>query len=146
MKKFLLYLWQLPQNILGLLVIWFTKAQKIHYIDSDRMIVYNYWLSEKYRFGVSLGKYIIFGGKDPNKCSIFHEKGHQVQSKRLGWLYLIIIGLPSITFNISDTLFHKDWTVENRLKWYYNLPWERNANKQYNITWKEIYYGKKETL
>ena len=47
------------------------------------------------RGGISLGKYIIvnqFCGKDTVK----HEYGHSIQSKYLGWLYLLVIGLQSL--------------------------------------------------
>ena len=47
--------------------------------------------------GISLGKYIIvsvWAGEQ----TILHEKGHCMQSQRLGWLYLPIVGLPSIVW------------------------------------------------
>ena len=69
MKNILLYLWQLPQNLLGLLVIAFTKAEKKGDI---------YFASGR-RFGVSLGKYIIFRGFF-NATDEKHEMGHQKQS------------------------------------------------------------------
>ena len=123
MKKVLLFIWQLPQNILGLLVILFTASKKSSC----------FWESKKLlNFGVSLGNYIIFG-YGPSKTSIQHEQGHQKQSLYLGWLYLLIIGLPSITFNIADILFHKNWKRQDRIKWYYNLPWEHWADKLGNV-------------
>lgn len=113
-----LYLWQLPQNILGLCVILFTNAK-----HKD-----NYYVTYKYGwFGVSLGNYIVFGG-DQNQNNILHEQGHQIQSLYLGWLYLIIIGLPSIFGNIWDRLFHKKWILSKRHKWYYSQPWEKWAD------------------
>jgi len=120
MKNFILYLWQLPQNILGLLVIGFTQAEKTNL---------NYWYSDKFRFGVSLGKYIIFGQMRVEVKDIDHEKGHQRQSLYLGWLYLLLIGLPSFLFNLYDQLFHTDWQCLRREMWYYNLPWENWADK-----------------
>lgn len=123
MKKVLLFIWQLPQNILGLLVILFTEAK---YCNKGC------WVTTKSRFGVSLGKYIIFG-QVINDLSLKHEQGHQKQSLYLGWLYLLIIGLPSITFNIADILFHKNWKTQDRIKWYYNLPWEHWADKLGNV-------------
>ena len=120
MKDFILYLWQLPQNILGLLVIGFTQAKKTNL---------NYWYTDKFRFGVSLGKYIIFGQMRVEVKDIDHEKGHQRQSLYLGWLYLLLIGLPSSLFNLYDQLFHTDWQWLRREIWYYNLPWEKWADK-----------------
>ena len=123
MKKFLLYLWQLPQHILGLLVIFFTGAKR-----NDL----GYWESTGNWFGVSLGNYIVFRRPKNTKVdsnSIKHEQGHQVQSKYLGPLYLIIIGIPSGSFNLIDRFFHSDWEEEKRLKWYYSLLWEHSADK-----------------
>ena len=107
--KVLLYLWQLPQNLLGLLVILFTGAKK-------QCLVYR---TDKYRFGVSLGKYIIFGGYY-SYVDIKHEMGHQKQSLYLGPLYLLIIGLPSVTGNLLRRLIKFD---------YYKQPWEDWADK-----------------
>ena len=118
MKNVLLYLWQLPQNLLGLVVIAFTRAKKkgdIYHADG-------------YRFGVSLGNYIIFGGFF-NSTHEKHEQGHQKQSLYLGWLYLIVIGLPSVTGNLWDIITHKKWSYCERDEWYYSLPWEAWADK-----------------
>lgn len=118
MIKILLYIWQLPQNLLGLIVILFSKAK------TNRKEV---WWTE-YNFGVSLGRYIILC-RHSSEQTIRHEQGHQKQSLYLGWLYLLIIGLPSISGNIFDRLFHKNWSIPERVDWYYNLPWEKWADK-----------------
>lgn len=118
MKNVLLYVWQLPQNLLGLLVILFTGAKRKSC----------YWITLKYSFGVSLGKYIIFGGY-PFEDSIKHEQGHQKQSLYLGWLYLLIVGLPSFIGNIYDRVAHRKWSVIDRVTWYYNRFPENWADK-----------------
>lgn len=124
MKDVLLYIWQLPQNIIGLLVILFTGAKKDYR---------NLWISKKFRFGVSLGNYIIFGG-EPNNIDVQHERGHQKQSLYLGWLYLIIIGLPSLIGNIYDQVAHNDWDWDDSYFWYYKQPWEAWADKLGGVT------------
>ncbi|MBR6135044.1 MAG: hypothetical protein IKQ22_00965 [Clostridia bacterium] len=127
MKKILLWLWQLPQNILGLLVILFTGAHRTAFKGE--------WVASKWpHFGVSLGNYIIFGGAGGDNNSYYHELGHKKQSLYLGPLYLIIIGLPSILGNIFS---HIEWafsskdkkTAERIVKWYYKQPWEAWADK-----------------
>ncbi|MCQ2081576.1 MAG: hypothetical protein MJZ11_07950 [Lachnospiraceae bacterium] len=120
MKNLLLYIHQLPQNLIGLLVILFTGAKKN---NCDGITYYK----PKQFFGVSLGNYIILRVTSIN--DIHHEHGHQIQSRRLGWLYLLIIGLPSITFNIWDIIAHRKWSINDRIKWYYSLPWEADADK-----------------
>lgn len=69
MKNFLLYIWQLPQNLLGLLVVFFSKGEKQ---EIDEYIFY----VTDYNFGVSLGKYIILNDCFFNE-DLFHEYGHQ---------------------------------------------------------------------
>lgn len=124
MKKILLYLWQLPQNLLGLAVILFSRAKKTAWYDD----VY----FTKMRFGVSLGNYIIVNILDTDS-TIRHETGHRKQSQYLGWLYLLVIGLPSILGNIWDRLFHKHWDLYKRITWYYKQPWEAWADKLGNV-------------
>lgn len=109
MGNILLYLWQLPQNLLGLAVIAFTKAK-------GQGMVYHI---NRYRFGVSLGKYIIFGGYF-SYTDLKHERGHQKQSLYLGWLYLPVIGLPSVIGNLLYRAIDFD---------YYKQPWEAWADR-----------------
>ena len=89
MKKALLYIWQLPQNTLGLILRAIYKGNDSTYSDS---IVRR---STKMKGGISLGKYIIVN-QFSKKTTVMHEYGHCIQSKYLGWLYLIVIGLQSI--------------------------------------------------
>ena len=125
MKNILLYLWQLPQNLLGLLVILVTGAR---YNDIDYRIENNYWLSRKYNFGISLGNYIIFGGI-VGVQDVKHEQGHCKQSLYLGWLYLIVVGVPSIVRNIWDRVAHKGWSHHEKDAWYYGHYPEDWADK-----------------
>ena len=113
--NFILYIWQLPQNLLGILVKIFTKAESIEHI--------HYW---KYNSGLSLGKY-IFVNKNAPFNTIFHEEGHQKQSLYLGWLYLIIIGLPSIIWATLKTL---GLFSNVSYYWFYTEAW---ADKLSNI-------------
>lgn len=119
-KKIFLFLWQLPQNLLGLLIILSCRAKKKE----------GYWVViKKLSFGVSLGTFIIFSNSIYiSDKRINHEKGHQKQSLYLGWLYLFVIGIPSILGNIYDRLFHKYWSFKSKSYWYYNLPWEKWAD------------------
>lgn len=116
-------LWQLPQDIVGILVVLYTGAWNTRE---------GFWASMTSCFGISLGHFVIFGIRNRNfpcKTDLAHERGHQEQSKLLGWLYLFIIGLPSLSGNIWDRLMHKNWTYTKREQWYYGLPWEAWADK-----------------
>ena len=89
-----LYIWQLPQNLLGLIVIFVIDARK----DSWEGVMY---YNGSLRGAVSLGRYIIIDRRHYNDLNTLkHEYGHQRQSKYLGWLYLIVVGLPSAIRNL----------------------------------------------
>lgn len=89
MKKILLYIWQLPQMLFGLLLRQIYKGNDSQYEDA---IVRR---SVKMQGGISLGKYIIIN-QWSGKKTVKHEYGHCIQSKYLGPLYLLVVGLPSI--------------------------------------------------
>ncbi|MBQ8036273.1 MAG: hypothetical protein IJ268_04710 [Proteobacteria bacterium] len=87
----LLYLWQLPQNLLGLGLIALCKVRHIDIQKNNGIYV----LDKFWAGGVSLGSYIFLHKCENNERSIQHERGHQKQSLMLGPLYLIIVGIPS---------------------------------------------------
>lgn len=88
-KNILLYIWCLPQNLLGLLFLLFIRGEEKH-----RLCNVTFYYSKTFPSGISLGKYIILGYK--REKSVRHEYGHCLQSKILGPLYLLVVGLPSI--------------------------------------------------
>ena len=133
--KVLLYLWQLPQHVIGLALILFLKARKrFLHIGSGALI--GFWEYEpKGRFGRfisggSFGEYIILPPRDDYVQTVPHEYGHSLQSRAWGPLYLIVIGIKSAVFNnLWDRLFHKDWPSEKRRGWYYNRWPEKQADR-----------------
>lgn len=120
MTQLIKYLWQLPQNLLGLLVILLSKAK----LRGSLYIANNLFNS-----GVSLGKYIIFQKDCYTAQDIKHEKGHQIQSLKYGCFYLLVVGLPSIARNVWDRLAHKKWDYFKRSKWYYGGFPEKQADE-----------------
>lgn len=103
-KDIILFLWQLPQNILGLLLMeCYDKTEKFTFRGK------NYQFSSDFPGGISLGNYVIVGTKDDNTLN--HEYGHCVQSLWFGPLYLIIVGIPSVIratlVNYSD--YYSAW-------------------------------------
>lgn len=129
-KAFFTSIWTLPQTLLGYIVVKLTKAHMNgRKIDNE---IIEYYVSSRLNdswSGVSLGQFIIFS-KDcyADETSIRHEYGHQIQSLHLGWLYLLIIGIPSFLGNVWDRIAHESWSNSDRIRWYYNLPWERTAD------------------
>ena len=89
--KVLRYIWELPQNLLGLLLRQIYKGNDTKYND----VVLR--RSLKMQGGISLGRYIIVS-QFAREETVRHEYGHCLQSRRLGWLYLLVIGLPSIVW------------------------------------------------
>lgn len=134
MKKVLLYIWQLPQNLLGLILLLFWKQTDV-FAYKDKTV----HVCKNFPGGVSLGETIIVKRYPFNTEAwkdVKHEYGHSIQSLYLGWFYLLVIGLPSVLFNVYDRLFHHPKSNAESMiyyYWYYNLPWERWADKLGNV-------------
>lgn len=129
MKKFILdWVWQLPQNICG--IIW-RRIKKGDIIISTGNNV-SFSLGAKVYLmrsggGLTLGKYIFISQNYIDQKGIIkHECGHVKQSRILGPLYLIIIGIPSLLHAALNNYIgcckrHKDG--------YYHWFTEKWANK-----------------
>jgi len=94
----LLWLWQLPQNLLALCMLLYCRLAggiRRHTRHRGRHIIQ----SSAAPVGISLGNFIFV--KFPSTVMIIeHELGHCRQSEYLGWLYLPVVGIPSLTMNI----------------------------------------------
>lgn len=103
--KILLWIWQLPQNLLGVLLIHIFQCvqSSTYYVTTPCIMT-----------GIALGNYIIIRADMVRDIVLKHEQGHQKQSLYLGWLYLIVIGLPSFVGNIVHRFVRFD---------YYKQPW-----------------------
>jgi len=118
MKNVLLFIWQLPQNIIGfILFLIIRNKEKILSIDDGTNV---YKCFKKYG-GISLGNF-IFVHKLAGIKTVSHEVGHHEQSKRLGWLYLLVIGIPSFLWASLYTIFK----FKVGYYWFYTESW---ANK-----------------
>ena len=118
MKNILLQIfyiiWQIPQILVALVMLPFMGKKKL--IRKE-----NYcWVyeCENMSGGISLGCFIFLSKYSAKReTTIMHELGHVKQSHMLGWLYLIIIGLPSIL-----------WATFNGNRCYYSFYTESWAN------------------
>lgn len=121
LKKYLAWLWQLPQNLCGVIYRGMIKEDIIYQVNSDSG--YTVYLTKTNRGGVTLGEYIFVYQKYTDLSRVVqHETGHVKQSRILGPLYLLVIGLPSIIHaGLHRFLCHN----EN----YYHFFTERWANK-----------------
>ena len=116
--SFFLYLWQLPQNLLGLLLVEVVRPEQTH--DFKGVLVH---YASRMRGGISLGRHLIVAEhfKDYNGRTEAHEWGHSLQSRILGPLYLLVIGLPSLVWAA--------WWNEGRGVSYYSFYTEKWADK-----------------
>ena len=125
--NFLRILWELPQCLLGFSLFQFygVVCQCMEAPYGDVRILY----TERMRGGISLGRFIILPWKYRYNSSsyvrdtISHEYGHTRQSLYLGWLYLIVIGLPSLLWAWAHSTFKRLREVD-----YYSFYTERWAD------------------
>lgn len=107
---------QLPQVLLAILMLPFLGNKKL--IRKE-----NYcWIYECSAMsgGISLGCFIFLSPYSAKReATIRHELGHVKQSHRLLWVYLLVIGLPSILWA----------TFRNKNRCYYSFYPESWANR-----------------
>lgn len=157
MNKFLSFIYQLPQNLLGFLInIILYKKYEILTVDEAidkyaenkkiKNIIDESILKSKIRYdkndfftSFSLGDYVFIDCID--LFTILHEFGHQKQSKEYRWLYFFKIMIPSFFSVIYDKIFHRKWSDDEINKWYYNLPWEKDANERNNLFYRNGVWG-----
>lgn len=114
--KALLLIWELPQNIAGAFyfIIHGVFAKTFIIDDEDSFEMY----SDKQKGAVSLGVFRVYKAEYYKssayyvKLSRMHEKGHRQQSKWLGPLYLIVIGLPSLVWSALHSSVRRLRTVD----------------------------------
>jgi hypothetical protein len=120
------FIWQLPQSIVGLIMLIFFKIFGGAQLISYKKLCFAY-KAKNMSGGISLGNFAFLSehlAKD--EPSIAHEQlGHTVQSKILGPLYLLIVGLPS--------LLHAS-VHDYRLSCYYDYWCEHWANECAGLT------------
>lgn len=128
-RNLILFIWQLPQHLLAILYIGYLVMMcKDLGVDSryKQAIV----IPCVMRGAVTLGCYVFVGLNSEYRKTVKHELGHTIQSKILGPLYLIVIGIPSITYCGLRRIF-----PSLRKKNYYDFYTEKWAN---NLSEKHI--------
>jgi hypothetical protein len=116
MKEVLCYIWMLPQNLLGELLVFIIRPKRLY----NKGHIY---ITDIFSGAISLGYTIVVGSNMPLRQTLYHESGHCVQSMLLGWLYLPVIGIPSLLWACIHTLIGKNFNWN-----YYKFPTESNAN------------------
>lgn len=125
LKAVIAYLWQIPQIFVGLILLGLLKL-----IYRQKVLIYKLHLQKPWDWctcylvrsplpiGVSFGP-LIFGDKEYLSLQMNHELGHSMQSLMLGWFYLVIVGIPSVTMNIISAVLYLNGK-EDFAKNYYN--------------------------
>ena len=122
-KHVIMEIWQLPQNLVGIIV---KKLYAATPCTTYQDVQVYYWNNSG---AISLGRHIFVPYCKESSASwlqrcIKHEYGHCVQSKYLGWFYLLVIGLPSITWAGCFEWYRKKTGTS-----YYAFYTEKSADK-----------------
>jgi hypothetical protein len=120
-------IWELPQNIVGI-IVWLIIRHKITRVE----IIHKRLFFQTHNFGISLGSFVFWSNSNDAIVSIApknkeHEYGHTIQSLIFGPLYLILVGIPSISRVVYSSIYYR----LNKIKWanYYNGYPENWADK-----------------
>ncbi|MBR5912416.1 MAG: hypothetical protein IKZ55_10565 [Bacteroidales bacterium] len=140
------FTWELPQTLAGWLYsVIRALAGQVDRVDSFGGITFVSGKAHTFGGGVSLGSFIDLWlwremrGKNAgfvlSDPLCMHEFGHTADSQRFGWLYLLVIGLPSLLSAMGKGNHNVFWT-ELRA----NRHAKRYFSKHYSIAWSEISY------
>lgn len=125
LKKILLVIiswtWCLPQTLCGALLLLYLKIT--HKVDKPEYLENIKFRKWTLGGGISLGNFVFVEGKN----MVRHEHGHSLQSYILGWLYLLIIGLPSIIWCNC----YSEWRdkYNKSYYWFYTESWANKLGK-----------------
>ena len=118
----ILFIWQLPQHIVAIIYFGYL-VMMCKDLGVDSRYKQATVIPCIMRGAVTLGNYVFVGLNSEYRKTVKHELGHTIQSKILGPLYLIVIGIPSITYCGLRRLF-----PSLRKKNYYDFFSEKSAN------------------
>jgi len=128
MSGFLMILWQLPQFLLGLLLIRVLGAKEQEAWEHEGKRI-RWWMFKRQGFpnrvlaAFSLAHIILVPDRGDSRrlrFTIPHEHGHSIQSRKYGLLYLLIVGLPSAVRHLWISARHNGRTAEEVTRWYYS--------------------------
>lgn len=110
-------LWQLPQTMVAICYYWYLEMNDklmMVYEETDEHGIY----VKSTPGSVTLGPYIFLSPKAGAR-TIRHESGHVRQSRYLGPLYLIVIGIPSMVWAMT----YKRLAPGRSYFWFYTERW-----------------------
>jgi len=107
---------------------------KIYLVCYENKAAHWFWKNVS---GFGCGRYICLTETEPDNGevddpeTVEHEWGHIFFSRIVGPFFLLLCGIPSPSGNLISRYQkkHFGWTWEQVVRWYYNLPWEKVADK-----------------
>ena len=122
-RRSLSLVWEAPQTALGAAMLGAEAACKRVVqieVEDGRLVV------ESKGTGISLGHIVIWSREssrwhDLDVRNRAHELGHTKQSRLLGWLYLPVVGLPSIS-RAAYALAYREVTGKQWTRYYQGYP------------------------
>lgn len=140
------FTWELPQTLLGwLFSLARALAGRVERVDVLGGITFASGRACLFGGGVSLGTFVNLWLWHPlpghNESFVLcdqlrmHEFGHTTDSQRFGWLYLPIVGLPSL-WSASGKGDHNYFWTEIRA----NRHARQYFSKYYAVVWNETAY------
>jgi hypothetical protein len=125
-----LLLWELPQDLLGAaLLLALAAAGRTRGARWERERLFIRLAGDG---AVSLGLFVFFSDRDNRYVPVGpenrdHEYGHSIQSRRLGPLYLPLVGLPSL-LRVLYAIGYRHLTGRRWPRYYAGWP-ERAADR-----------------
>lgn len=127
-RNLILFIWQLPQHIVALIYFGYL-VMMCKDLGVDSRYKKATVIPCVMRGAITLGNYVFIGLNSEYRKTVKHELGHTIQSKILGPLYLIVIGIPSITYcglrRIFPSLRKKNYHS------FYTEKWANNFSEKY---------------
>ena len=129
LTRALLLAWELPQNLLGAAVLGLQAARG--HVASVRFERERLFVELRSIGAISLGLFVFFTERDNPFTPVGrenrdHEYGHSIQSRRLGPLYLPVVGIPS-ELRVTYAVAHRLVTGRRWAGYYDGFP-ERQAD------------------
>lgn len=125
----LLVVWQLPQILIGLVMLAIFHNKTTYTNPYSNITVWN--INAHHAFGnacFSLGPIIVTCSDRVEEDTPKHETGHSLSSVRTGWFYFLIISIPSIFFFWYRRIKKKD------MNWYYSKCWTERIAERNGMT------------
>ncbi|MGM0366902.1 MAG: hypothetical protein ACQEP5_10285 [Actinomycetota bacterium] len=91
------FIWEIPQLLAAFVLYLVLRKNIAGALNYKECRVY---LVKNFKGGISLSWLIFLDSRQDDMKNIAHEYGHSLQSLYLGWLYLAVVGLPSIIRSI----------------------------------------------